>query len=234
MTKSYQWYYNNSAISGATGKTHTLTAGQTNSDLIECRSTVTYGSDGVAALAPWVQTQEIGTQLLLDGSSQDAGQNFADTGGAPWNLINGITSTLNTWNSPLGGTKGDTLNSDGLTTGETRGLFTFSASTVYNWSCYFAKTGHQWIRFRCEAVNVWFDVVNGTQGTTDAGASNVAITDEGNAFRCSFEITATGGASSVRIYMVPSDGSTSSSANSSVQVDGALLTEGTGLKAYPV
>lgn len=176
----------------------------------------------------------VGEQLLLKADTSDAGRDWADDSD-PWNLINGLTSTANTWSSPLGGTLGDTLSSDATAGHEARGLYTFTASTVYNWSCYFAKTGHQWIRFRCEAVNVWFDVVNGVAGSSpDAGASNIAITDEGNAYRCSFEITATGGASSARIYMVTGDSSTTSSTNSSVQVDGALLTEGTGLKAYPV
>ena len=177
----------------------------------------------------------VGEQLLLKADTSDAGRDWNDDSD-PWNLIGVMTrSASNSWNSPLGGTLGDTLlNGADASSDECRGLYTFTASTVYNWSCYFGKTKHQWIRFRCEAVNVWFDVNNGTQGTTDGGASNVAITDEGNAFRCSFEITATGGASSVRIYMVPSDGSTSQTNDASIDVDGALLTEGTGLKAYPV
>lgn len=53
MTKAYQWYYDGSLIGGATGKTHTLTTGQTDSNLIECRTEVTYGTDSVAALAEY-------------------------------------------------------------------------------------------------------------------------------------------------------------------------------------
>lgn len=53
MSRTRQWYYNGSAIGGATGKTHTLTSGQTDSDLIECRTEVIYGTDAVAALAEY-------------------------------------------------------------------------------------------------------------------------------------------------------------------------------------
>ena len=56
MAKQYAWYYNGSAIGGATAKTHTLTSGQTDSNLIECRVQVDYGADQVAALAKYVVT----------------------------------------------------------------------------------------------------------------------------------------------------------------------------------
>lgn len=53
MSKVYQWFYNGVAIGGATSKTHTLTSGQTDSNLIECRVQVDYGTDSVAALAEY-------------------------------------------------------------------------------------------------------------------------------------------------------------------------------------
>lgn len=64
MTRTRQWYYDGSAIGGATGKTHTLTSGQTNSDLIECRTEVTYGADSVAALAEYLVTGGAGISRL--------------------------------------------------------------------------------------------------------------------------------------------------------------------------
>lgn len=227
MTKSYQWYYNGSAIGGATGKTHTLTTGQDDSSLIECRSTVTYGSDGVSALAKWTQTQEVGTQLLTRGRDVD--------GVSPWVFVGTMNRTASdSWNSPLGGTLGDTISNGGSLGAELRQTYTFSAATVYNFSVYVGKTKNQWNRLRIDTVSVWFDCTNGSIGTTEAGASNVAISDEGNAYRISMEVTPGAVASTVRLLLTEGDGSGTEPINATLDVDGFLLTEGTGLKAYPV
>jgi hypothetical protein len=170
---------------------------------------------------------EVGTQLLTRGRDVD--------GNSPWVFIGTMDrSASDSWNSPLGGTLGDTMTNGANTGSELRQTYTFSAATVYNFSVYCGKTKSQWIRLRIDTVSVWFDVVNGTIGTTEAGASNTAISDEGNAYRISFEYTPGAVSSTVRLYMTAGDGSGTEPADATLDVDGFLLTEGTGLKAYPV
>lgn len=93
MTKSYQWYYDGAAIPGATGKTHTLTSGQTDSDKIECRVEADYGADGVAALAEYeaagfADPTSLGAKLIAWWDLSDSSNIYSDAGGTT-----GITDT---------------------------------------------------------------------------------------------------------------------------------------------
>ena len=88
MSKTYQWYYNGSAIGGATAKTHTLTSGQTDSNLIECRVQVDYGADQVAALAKYVVTAPTVTDDFNRANENlEASANWTDDLGGVFDIV---------------------------------------------------------------------------------------------------------------------------------------------------
>lgn len=83
MARTRAWYYDGVAIGGATGKTHTLTTGQTDSSLIECRTEVDFGADSVAALAGYVAAASVLDDFNRADENLEASANWDIQTGIP-------------------------------------------------------------------------------------------------------------------------------------------------------
>lgn len=192
MTKTYQWYYDGSAIGGATSKTHTLTSGQTDSNLIECRVTADYGTDSVGALAEFssggtevfsddfnraneaLETSANWTQIFATNSSFDVVSNaldFTSTLGAASSLQTATGATLS--NDQYGELKIASITNAGgnVVIGVTARDTSTGAGTsrnFYYWS-YNHESGNNLLELRT--------CVGGSFTTIDSSAQTLAAND---------------------------------------------------------
>ena len=152
MAKTYQWYYDGSLIGGATAKTHTLTSGQTDSNLIECRVDADFGADEVAALAKYgaaagpsysaISYQESSTNtaspsFTVDMSSYGSGDTVYVAYGAIQNVTavtydgNAMTQVVNT-NGGTGGQRASIWKYTLTGTGGATDAFAFTLAASTN------------------------------------------------------------------------------------------------------
>jgi hypothetical protein len=161
-----------------------------------------------------------------------------------WSVGDAIISTNSTV-APDGTTTGDTfagVSTDAMTQTISGGTL---ASVVYTLSVYYKYNSSQWMHvgFRSTAgadrVRGWFDVQNGALGSTATAGSGAVvgstITSLGSGwYRCTLtgSISATDG--QIQNFTVGSDGSTTITDGTAVEVWGAQLNRGYSATAYMV
>jgi len=132
----------------------------------------------------------------------------------------GTTITANDTAAPDGTTTADRITDSGVGTSHYAAhTLTISTSATYSISCYIKYGGgNGWVLvgFTGSNASVWFDIQNGTVGTSGVGVSGSSITDVGGGwYRCELQATYNLSPAYPQVRLVPSDGTSTYTADGS-------------------
>ena len=159
---------------------------------------------------------------------------------AAWDVSATATVTENQIDSPLGINSGDLITDSGggTTTNRRRQSVSVPGGVDVTFSVY-AKSGTaNWIFMFTDAQTAsgaWFDLSNGTVGSTGTGDEVTSISDEGDGwYRCTLTTLAAhnSGVSYANVELVSGDTASTAVTGTTVYLDGAQLEEASTASAY--